>query len=62
MLLPILWSSACFFTLSENHRFEKDCIYSPNHFTDWINDVSRLIGINQKIIDITLENLKKIII
>ena len=34
-------------------------IAPPDHFTDWINDVAKLIGINQKIIDITLEKFKK---
>ena len=51
----------CSFTLSESHTNLKKIVFiaPPDHFTDWINDVSRLIGINQKIIDITLEKFKK---
>ena len=51
----------CSFTLSENHIDLKKIIFiaPPDHFTDWINDVAKLIGINQKIIDITLEKFKK---
>jgi len=51
----------CSFTLSESQINLKKIVFiaPPDHFTDWINDVSRLIGINQKIIDITLEKFKK---
>ena len=51
----------CSFTLSENNIDLKKIIFiaPPDHFTDWINDVSKLMGINQKIIDITLEKFKK---
>ena len=51
----------CSFTLSENCIDLKKIIFiaPPDHFTDWINDVAKLIGINQKIIDITLEKFKK---
>ena len=51
----------CSFTLSENYIDLKKIIFiaPPDHFTDWINDVAKLIGINQKIIDITLEKFKK---
>ena len=51
----------CSFTLSENYIDLKKIIFiaPPDHFTDWINDVAKLIGINQKIINITLEKFKK---